>query len=216
MVTKQTNFYGGHNWLCGQPDIPGLSKEVRDGWELKVRKSCPRWSSRHLIQRGEGQVQCSEPGSGEDTSCLRLAGLEEGRNTQWQALEAMWRILGFSLRTREGIKEFKSKWMTWSDWKRFDILKDSWKWLEKEDAWEVLDHQLHTGPQKAWFSNKRNTYSGSDTFLSIFKQLISFPQNYIRGGSNFSPLYRCSRWGTERLKFAQAHPAIRWWSRVHG
>ena len=143
MVTsKQTSM--GAILECGQPDIPGLSKEVRDGWELKVRKSCPRWSSRHLIQRGEGQVQCSEPGSGEDTSCLRLAGLDEGRNTQWQALEAMWRILGFSLRTREGIKEFKSKWMTWSDWKRFDILKDSWKWLEKEDAWEVLRTDLTT------------------------------------------------------------------------
>ena len=33
---------------------------------------------------------------------------EEGRSTQWQALEAVWRILAFSLSTRKGIKEFKA------------------------------------------------------------------------------------------------------------
>lgn len=73
-----------------------------------MRKSCPGVKQQHLIQRGEGQLQCSEPGSGEDTSCLQSAGLEEGRSTQWQALEAVWRILAFSLRTRKGIKEFKA------------------------------------------------------------------------------------------------------------
>ena len=41
-----------------------------------MRKSCPGVKQQHLIQRGEGQLQCSEPGSGKDTSCLQSAGLE--------------------------------------------------------------------------------------------------------------------------------------------
>ena len=94
MVTKQINFYGGHIRLCGQPDIPGVSKEGRDGGGLKARKSCPGVKQQHLIQRGEGQLQCSEPGSGEDTFCLLSAKREEAPSGRpWRPCGEYWLLV---------------------------------------------------------------------------------------------------------------------------